>query len=475
MKRREDRRVRRVMLRQLRHALFVALGTGIIAVVFAIVSHREIALVVLALGVVATGVRYLGRAMVHQRDPDHNRPRDIRTQVRSDIRFSCAWIGIGAVLALLAMVIDAPFAIPLLALLLVPGLHQRARVAGHEMVGLEALHLIGSGTDRISSSETLRLWEERSKTAPNAIGAEAVPRLVRRRTPKGQISFFLNRTLTLLVVIWAGYAGLAVAEVVHLAAPDLSSLPLLSPVPGTGRGSVQAQVEIVVPPPPTYADLCPNLPDPLTIPHGLGELFRSVGGVYAGCGGPASLVAPATWISSGSCGDELRSLAVAGEGHDAVLLFGAAAIFALASAKAGTLRYAEIGEPSGGEVDVVATSDGNHVFVRSSARLRNLTQDPKHCTEVEEVPGSFVHLEPSLAQLWTNHMGEGDGWLWPTATSFRTFTFSPFPGADSSASGECTTEFSCSFESFSGRDVLEGVGAVSVAELKPLYPPSSPR
>jgi hypothetical protein len=476
-KRGEGRQASRTVLRRLRRAWIAALAAGVIALVFAIVSHREAALLVLALGVAITGVRYLGRAMVHRRDPDHYRHGDIREQVCSDIRLGCAGIGIGAFLALLATVIDAPFAVSLLALPLVAGLHQRGRVAGHKMVKLEKLHEIGSGTDRVSSSEPVKLWEERSITAPNAIGAETVPRLVRRRTPPGQISFFLNRTLSLLVVIWACYASLAFAEVVHFAAPDLPPLPLFSPGSGAGAGpgGVPIQPEILDPPPPTYADLCPDLPDPLTIPHGLGELFRSVGGVYAGCGGPASQVAPATWISSGNCGDDLRSLAVAGEEHDAVLLFGAAAAFALVSAQAGTLRYAEAGEPSGGEVDVVATSDGNHVFIRSSARLRDLTEDPQGCTEVEEVPGAFVHLEPSLAQLWADHMGEGGGWLWPAATSSRTFTFSLFPGADPSASGECITELSCSFESVSGRSVLEGAGAVTVAGLGPLYPTRSPR
>lgn len=472
--RREDKLVRRAVLRQLRRALVGALGMGVIAVVFAIASHREAAFTMLALGVITAGARYLGRAIVHQRDPDHNRHPMIRKQVRSDIRLGLAGIGIGAILALLATFIDAPFAVPLLALLLVAGLHQRGRVAGHEMVKLEEHHEIDSGTDLVSASEPVRLWKERAKTAPNAIGAETVPRMVRRRTPKGQISFFLNRTLTLLVVIWAGYAGMAFAEVVHLAAPDLPSLPLLPSETGIGPGSESIQGEVIDPPPPTYADLCPALPDPLAIPYGLGELFRSIGGVYGGCGGPASQVAPATWISSGDCGNELRSLAVRGEGHDAVLLFGAAATFALASAQAGTLRYAETGEPSGGEVDVVATSDGNHVFVRSSARLRNLTKDPEHCTEVEEIPGAFVHLEPSLAQLWANYMSEDSGWLWPVATSFQTFTFSLFPGADPSASGECTSELACSFESASGRNLLEGVGAVSIAELKPLYPTPSP-
>ncbi len=471
-KRREDARVRRAVLRQLRRALVAALATGILAVAFAIISHRELALVAFALGVVATGVRYLGRAIVHYRDPDHGRHRDLRAQVRSDIHLGWAWIGIGVALALLTTVIDAPFAVPLLALLLVAALHQRAWVAGHTMVTLEEFHTIDSGTDRVSSSEAVRLWKERSKTAPNVIGAETVPRMVQRRTPKGQISFFLNRTLSLLVVIWACYAGLAFAEVVHLAAPNLPSLPPLAPKLGIDPGSAPIQMEVDSPP-PTYADLCPRLPDPLMISHGLGELFRSVGGVYAGCGGPASQVAPATWISSGNCGNDLRSLAVSGEGHDAVLLFGAAAAFALTSAKAGVLRYAETGEPPGGEVDVVATSDGNHVFVRSSARLRNLTEDPRRCTEVEEVPGAFVHLEPSLAQLWANHMSEGGGWLWPAAASSRAFTFSLIPGADSSASGECTTELSCSFESVSGRSVLEGLGAVSIAGLRPLYPSPS--
>lgn len=228
---------------------------------------------------------------------------------------------------------------------------------------------------------------------------------------------------------------------------------------------------------PDYADLCPALPDPLEISHGLGPLFRRDGAVEAGCGGPAENVAGNgdVWFSLGMCEGTLRSLAVSATatGGEPVLLYGEPAQFAWEAARTGELRSAEVAKPGSGDLDIVTTVDGSYVFARSSPSLRARSKKAKECAEIDEVARPFVMLPPPLAGLWFQDVIES-GWTWPLskADEPEKFVFFDEDLGVLEASGGCRGYGSCYFDPEEApRRWSTGAAAVSLAGLSEFMPP----
>lgn len=224
-----------------------------------------------------------------------------------------------------------------------------------------------------------------------------------------------------------------------------------------------------------YADLCPALPDPGEIGHGLGELFEQDGAVEAGCGGPAEEVGDTgeVFISLGMCKTELRSLAVSGEGHDPVLLYGEPAEFAWRAARAEGLRYAEVAKPGSGDLAIVTTDQGSHVFARSTPSVQPRSDKARRCDEINEMARPYVHLPPPMAELWSQYTFES-GWTWPHYSGEENrFTF-VFDGLEEVASGGCESEADCYFKPVDEpRRAYAGSAAVSLADVSESMPPSS--
>jgi hypothetical protein len=223
-----------------------------------------------------------------------------------------------------------------------------------------------------------------------------------------------------------------------------------------------------------YADLCKELPDPRRIGHELGPLFEHDGAVEAGCGGPAENVGKteSVWISVGICEGRLRSLAVAGEGHEPVLLYGTPAKFALHAAEEEELRYAESAEPGSGDVDIVTTEDGSYVFARSTQSASSRSAEALRCGEIDEVAQPFTRLPPPIAELWFQEMPE-TGWTWPLPGREESaeFSFLDEDPVGLVASAGCREETICYFDvDRGGRRWFSGPAVVSMVDLSEYMP-----
>lgn len=212
--------------------------------------------------------------------------------------------------------------------------------------------------------------------------------------------------------------------------------------------------------PLTYEQLCPHLPDPLRIGHGLGELFAHDGAVQAGCGtSPLPIGGQnAGWMSIGYCGRSIRSAAVVASGRP-VLLYGEPARAVIRDAE--EVTRVEATGVAGGDVVLVSMAAGTNAYVRAIPSAAPGTGNARRCGEVNEVADPYIRLPPAMTDLWAQaiHL---HGWLWPVAVNSDTWIF--IRAGAQVASGACDAS-SCSLTS---RDrILRSGGTrfVSLADL----------
>jgi hypothetical protein len=169
------------------------------------------------------------------------------------------------------------------------------------------------------------------------------------------------------------------------------------------------------------------------------------------------------------CGAEMRSLAVAASGRSPVLLYGDAAAFAWEAAAAGELLHAERAVPARGDLSLVTTTAGTHVFVRASPSVAPRRGQAKHCSEIDETARPFTVLLPALAHLWYQHVIRY-GWVWPVPgddAAERGFV-DPRSGR-AVATGRC--EAGCELESERHETwTLHGAAFVELDSLRGLMP-----
>jgi len=327
-----------------------------------------------AAAVLLSGLLRLQHAESSRGRRSYRRHRWVRERVRLGRNLALWWSTSGAALLALALVVDCPLGIALLGLLVTLAILARSRkIATAWMTGglLVAVTMVFCAACAFGLVVTAEVTQ---KFAPPA------QRQATARPPLG----------------------------VQDARNATASPP-----------SVVAPSAAVTLPPPDYADLCPRLPDPMAIGHGLGELFRRDGAVEAGCGGrawnPPGI--PSVWVAAGLCSGELRSFAVATGGH-ASLLYDEPARFARQMAAAGQLLFAEAAKAGGGEVIAIGTGAGTYFFARSSPSIRPDLADARDCTEVGGVARPFVTVTPAHVQSWLRYL-ELEGWTWPDERLLR--------------------------------------------------------
>jgi hypothetical protein len=213
---------------------------------------------------------------------------------------------------------------------------------------------------------------------------------------------------------------------------------------------------------PTYEQLCPQLPDPLRIGHGLGQLFAHDGAVQAGCGGSALAVGRQgdAWMSIGMCGRSIRSVAIV-TARPPVLLYGGAARAVIRDAAAVT--EVEASHIGAGDVVLITTSLGTTAYARAVSTASPGTGHPGRCEQVDTVAEPYVQLPPGMTELWAQaaHLV---GWLWPVVVRRGAWLF--VRGGAQVASGTCDGS-AC--ELTLAREVLRADGPrfISIADLLP--------
>jgi len=446
-----------------------------------LVAALAVALVAVA---VVTGLLMLVRAVARRRDRVLGRYRETRRRLAPDLRLAIVWVLVGAGLTGLAVAGLAVGWLALLGAVLLFGLCARALVSGLVTAEAEARRgITGAGT-RLATSGRIRRLRRRAPRAPRLPLSPLLELVFGHPRPVGKISAYLEYTLAAGFLASFLFLGVAVASLV---------VPVPGEPPGrpdgreskhrradrgeTDRGALSGSLPTAAADRPTYEELCPELPDPLAIGYGLGGLFRRDGAVEAGCGEPDELVlaAGSVRVSAGYCGSELRSLAVVAEGHPPVLLYGAAARFAAARASLGQLLYAEEAAPGGGELYVVATTDGTYVFVRLA--LDAGVGGALRCDEITPIAEPFAKLPPPLVELWRQRMMATGAWLWPLpdpAAGPRAFVFVAHGGSAVVAHGDCVDDGDCALDGETGEVVWRGSAVVSVADLAPWMPAPQP-
>jgi hypothetical protein len=434
------------------------------------------------IGVVATGLLLIGGAIVQRhratgRDRD-GRYRGMRSELQGEVGFARLWIAVGVAFTGIGLLLP-PFLVALVGFLAMPlllyqGLARSKRSARAE----KPLGLSGR-----SAAEECGRVRTVSDTVAGVLRLKPARRFVdyaNLRVNPGEIGVLQTLILSVIPIAFFTYTSLAFA----MGVSEIADLP------GKGAASPPPQVEHSLTSPatplaeeddagdsaPTYAESCPEIPDPLTIGHQLGGLFRHDGAPKAGCGDWAIEV-PETgaWVAAGNCEEELRSVAVYAPGHKPVLLYGEPARFAWAAALNGELVSAEAAEPEGGDVYMVETLDGASAFARTSPSIEPGREEIEFCYEASGTARPFAHLPPALAYLWLELVRDRAAWLWPEnepSDGRSPIVFVPPGGGARIARGGCD-ENACHLEVDGEEWPAAGMAFVSLPEFEP-YMPASP-
>jgi hypothetical protein len=377
----------------------------------------KVTMLVAATLMVLSGGWHLAGVRALQRDRRYTRHPKVRQLLSTDRRFATRWIGCSLLVIVFALLTPvAPIAFELLSAVVVFFTYVNGFAIGTDLAGSESEFKIEA-----VPSKSRQLWEDRTRRAPRLPGVCWAARVLGHRRRLGEIGLALTVQLSLLACIGLAFVGLALGEVVKSStdgapAPDRQSMRDTGPSsreppegePG-GSGGTSPAPKIK-----TYAEACPELPDPTVIEHGLGELFQRAGAIAAGCGGLVRQFDGITpvWISEGICRTELRSLAVNSPGHLPVLLFGSPARFALETAEAGKLLFVDLKKPGGGEIAAIGTESGTYLFARRTPSITPGDPDAANCAEVGGVARPFARLRPPLGRIWLEYV-EDFGWAWP--------------------------------------------------------------
>jgi hypothetical protein len=237
------------------------------------------------------------------------------------------------------------------------------------------------------------------------------------------------------------------------------------------------------PPPPqhegpvemTYQEMCPSLPDPDLIGHGLGELFEHDGAVKAGCGtAPFSIPGTAIWVAAGMCMGQRQSVAVSSPGHVPAIAYGEASEFIWSAAQSGELTAIEVASPEGGDVVLVETLHGSYGFARSKRSAIAGNPNAERCNEVGGMAEPFAELPPPLLVLWARLIHEEATWFWPVSDEDEEGEVVAFISTEGVGQGECQTIEYCALE-FGGKvKIREGGEFTTIADLAEYMPDDEP-
>jgi hypothetical protein len=289
-----------------------------------------------------------------------------------------------------------------------------------------------------------------------------------RRRRRGRRAKAGTTVLAVLVVVLIFNSCLAVAITIS-SDPGGASEPPKSerPNPKPGETDLGGDASAL----PTYAELCPLLPDPREIGHGLGELFEEDDAIKAGCGTEAVRVADTgTWVAAGMCSGERRSVAVSAPGLPPVITYGQASEFIWAEAHDGGLVAVEAAAPAGGDVVLVETRHGTYGFARSKRSAVAGNANARSCQEVGGVAEPFARIPPPLLVLWTELVHDDATWYWPTYDQEGETEAVVFISTEAVDQGECVSDSLCRLEIDGIEHEREGGEFTKIAALSEFMP-----
>lgn len=457
---------------------FLSGGGGIGAVALVLTEHARIAALLTALFPLAAGA-ILGRLTGERGRREELQA--VRRQIRNERRLGRLCVALG--LALIPIAWLAPSGPAIVACLLLSLFIAQRSVAIMADTALSEGDLEIAGASPAQECSWVELWGLRLGTMPGRL-PQYLARIANAKAPMGQVAGLRALPIVLAVsaVLVFGTIGTALGVGELMKTPDWNASTGEADSSSVGGSSVAegeekegAADEAEVEEEKTYAELCPELPDPLDIEHGLGKLFRYDGGFKAGCGTEAEHVAATgVWFAAGMCAGQLRSAAVKPPGGDAVLLYGSAARFAWDAAQRGELVAAEGARPDGGDVYVVETFDGAYGFARQPLRGDSAGTEVRDCTDVTTTARPFAELPPPMLRLWRDLVERRAAWSWPgpEGPPREAFFFAAHSSAAETAHGACASELSCYLEVDGETWTAEETAYVSLEELAPFMPPS---
>jgi hypothetical protein len=444
-----------------------------------IVSSLALALGQLSrLGVIATGFLLIVAGGI-QRHRAKGRVRDRRyrrmgPQLKAEVGFARLWVLTGGVLTVGGLLL-APLVVAIFGAFCMPALFYQGLAGSKRSVRAEK-PLGLSGRSAAEECGRVRSVAETVAGLLRLRPARRFVELTNLRVKPGEIGVLQTLILSVIPIAFCAYASLALAigitDATHLSGrshekPPVWAVRPTSPSPAEEGDSGDSA--------PTYAESCPEIPDPLDIGHHLGGLFRHDGAPKAGCGSRAIEV-PGTsaWVAAGNCEEELRSVAVYAPGHKPVLLYGEPARLAWSAALNGELVSAEGAKPEGGDVYLVETLEGTSAFARPSPSLEPGREEIKLCSEATGTARPFAHLPPGLAFLWLELLRERVAWYWPENDPSDRENPIAFvsPGGTPVAKGGCESA-SCHLDVDEERWPGGETAFVSLAEFEPFMPLST--
>ena len=157
---------------------------------------------------------------------------------------------------------------------------------------------------------------------------------------------------------------------------------------------------------------------------------------------------PTVWWSSGWCGLQLRSIAIAWLGASAIMLQQVAVVARSLLARGLLLSASARIDAGGGDVQVLHTAYGDVLFIRQakSAGPAAAAGPLGACSAPASINVPYVVLPPAMTVLWGRLVAVLRAWVWPIYDRTkvgRAFDFvDPASGA-SIASGSCAPNGNC--------------------------------
>jgi hypothetical protein len=447
----------------------VSVATPAAAVVAVALPYAPDVLTALGFVLVVASAIQVFRARVRGNLAAYRGHQDILDAIEQERRVAARSL-IAAVVLAAAPLCAPPIAVAVVGLVAVGVMAAAAIWAAGKSVRLQDDLGLGRGMAYINLLPAVVTAKDRAATAPTVVVARWFIRAFGDGRSAGEIGTHLARTLGAMLIVGLAYVAVGMACVGSAVVKDVTrdKRPGAGPTAGGGArhsgGAPSRPVEKDV----SYAKQCPQLPDPLAIGHGLGELFYRAGATQAGCGEQAEQVAPGVWISRGECAGDLRSLAVVASGLPPIMLYGEPADFAEAIGQ--ELRGAERAQPAGGDVALVTTTQGTFTFTRSTPALRPAISRAHRCTEVSEPARPFVRLLPAMGELWSQYVRRF-GWAWPTSTSAGDDALRDLATDAIVATGGCDTTGTCHLDAGQGIHwTMVDAPVLSMAALRPAMP-----
>ncbi len=453
---------------------FLTLGGNAGAVALVLAQHAQIAIGVTACLPVVAGLLQMRLARQRKR---RKGLRPLRRELQGEraIGRLCLAVGVAVVLTSLLLPVAAVVAVGFAGTALA-SLRTFAVVAD-SAIREEELEI--AGLSAAQECSCIERWVRRLTTMPGRLGK--YPAKVANATPPiGGVT----RLRALPVILIA--SSVLVFFVIG------SALAAEEAINSSGEGPPSAEADAADPPPPgettveggeveegeeTYADLCPELPNPFDIGHGIGAPFYYDGAYKAGCGTEAERVlGTGVWFSVGTCHGHFRSLGVSSPGGDAVLLYGSGARFAWQAALRGELVSAEVAHPAGGDVYSIETEVGSYGFARTAPSGGAGSDKLRDCTDVTSTDRPFAELAPLMLLHWRNLVEYRAAWSWPHREEgvAAGLAFVTAAGGSVTARGACASESTCYLDVDGVRWPGEGTAYVSLDEFEPHIPPEVP-